>query len=164
MNTEELSQTYFECAYNRAYADLRGNLSLRTDHVYILLITFKLCSCYISGAFLYFGVAVRAASLVGLLSIEVNVCFGAGLHLRQDWVWKSLGIVDPVLGVSIDGHLRSLTLTAPFRTATAALSMAQAISALQTDLRFRRGSMNEDKTFGDNQASWKGASCICQSC
>lgn len=98
---EELSQAYFEYARDRAYADLSGNLSVGTVQAFILITVYMLCSCQINGAFLFFGVAVRAAHSVGLHRTEVNARFGPDLHRQRDRLWKSLRIVDLFLSTSM---------------------------------------------------------------
>ncbi|KAI9170763.1 Filamentous growth regulator [Paramyrothecium foliicola] len=95
------SQTYFEYACDRAYADLSASLSVGTVQVYILITIYMLCSCQINGAFLYFGIAVRAAHSVGLHRTEVNARFGTDLHRQRDRLWKSLRIVDLFLSTSM---------------------------------------------------------------
>ncbi|KAF4986959.1 hypothetical protein FDECE_15677 [Fusarium decemcellulare] len=101
MDNEELAQDYFEYARDRAYANLSGNLSVTTIQIFILITLYMLCSCQINGAFLFFGIAVRAAYSVGIHRTEVNARFGHEVHRQRDRLWKSLRVVDLFLSTSM---------------------------------------------------------------
>lgn len=94
----DTAQAYFEHARDRAYSDLSGNLGVATVQAFLLITVYMLCSCQINGAFLFFGVAARAAYSIGLHRTEVNARFGHGL---RDRLWKSLRVVDLFLSTSM---------------------------------------------------------------
>ncbi|KAH8900952.1 hypothetical protein GQ53DRAFT_604734, partial [Thozetella sp. PMI_491] len=98
---EEVAQSYFDHARNQALADLSGNLGVGTVQAFILITLYMLGACQINGAFLFFGIAVRAAYSVGLHRTEVNARFGAEMHRQRDSLWKSLRVVDLFLSTSM---------------------------------------------------------------
>lgn len=98
---EELAQLYFEYARDQALATLNGSLSIETVQAFILVTLYMLCACQINGAFLFFGIAVRAAYSIGLHRTEVNSRFGHETHRHRDNLWKSLRIVDLFLSTSM---------------------------------------------------------------
>lgn len=98
---EDLAQLYFEYARDQALATLNGNLSIETAQAFILVTLYMLCACQINGAFLFFGLAVRAAYSIGIHRTEVNSRFGSETHRQRDRLWKSLRIVDLFLSTSM---------------------------------------------------------------
>lgn len=98
---EDLAQLYFEYARDQALATLNGNLSIETVQAFILVTMYMLCACQINGAFLFFGIAVRAAYSIGIHRTEVNSRFGPETHRQRDRLWKSLRIVDLFLSTSM---------------------------------------------------------------
>ncbi|KAI5459074.1 hypothetical protein BGZ63DRAFT_406390 [Mariannaea sp. PMI_226] len=101
MDDEELAQDYFEYARDKAFTNLSGNLSVSTVQAFTLITLYMLCSCQINGAFLFFGIAVRAAYSVGIHRTEVNARFGPEAHRQRDRLWKSLRVVDLFLSASM---------------------------------------------------------------
>jgi hypothetical protein len=101
MDDEELAQDYFEYARDKAFTNLSGNLSVSTVQAFTLTTLYMLCSCQINGAFLFFGIAVRAAYSIGIHRTEVNARFGPDVHRQRDRLWKSLRIVDLFLSTSM---------------------------------------------------------------
>lgn len=99
--SEEAAQLYFEYARDQALANLNGNLSVDTVQAFILVTLYMLCACQINGAFLFFGIAVRAAYSIGVHRTEVNSRFGSETHRQRDRLWKSLRIVDLFLSTSM---------------------------------------------------------------
>lgn len=97
----ELAQEYFEYARGKAYEDLNGDLSVSTVQAFVLIAVYMLCSCQINGAFLFFGIAVRAAYSIGVHRTEVNARFGADGRVARDRLWKSLRVVDLCLSISM---------------------------------------------------------------
>lgn len=100
-NDEALAQEYFEHARSRAYVDMSGDLSAETVQAFVLITVYMLCSCQINGAFLFFGVAARAAYSIGVHRTEVNARFGEAVHRQRDNLWKSLRAVDLFLSTSM---------------------------------------------------------------
>ncbi|SPN99106.1 related to positive regulator of PUT (proline utilization) genes [Cephalotrichum gorgonifer] len=100
IDNEELAQEYFECARDRAYADL-GNPCLTTVQTFTLITLYMLCSCQINGAFMFFGIAFRAAHSIGIHRTEVNARFGNDIRRQRDRLWKSLRVVDLFLSTSM---------------------------------------------------------------
>lgn len=98
---EDLAQRYFEYARDQALANLNGSLGVETVQAFILVTMYMLCACQINGAFLFFGLAVRAAYSVGLHRTEVNSRFGHEAHRHRDRLWKSLRVVDLFLSTSM---------------------------------------------------------------
>ncbi|PSR92284.1 hypothetical protein BD289DRAFT_184313 [Coniella lustricola] len=98
---EDRAQMYFDYARDQALASLNGILSIETVQAFILVTIYMLCACQINGAFLFFGLAVRAAYSIGIHRTEVNARFGAEAHRQRDRIWKSLRIVDLFLSTSM---------------------------------------------------------------
>ncbi|KAH6609991.1 hypothetical protein Trco_000011 [Trichoderma cornu-damae] len=96
-----LSQQYFEYARDLAYTDLSDSLGVETVQAFILVTVYMLCSCQINGAFLFFGIAARAAYSIGLHRTEVNARFGQEIHRQRDKLWKSLRVLDLFLSSSM---------------------------------------------------------------
>ncbi|OAA50156.1 Fungal specific transcription factor [Beauveria brongniartii RCEF 3172] len=94
MDDEALAQEYFEYAKNQAYIDMSADLSAETVQSFVLITMYMLCSCQINGAFLFFGIAARAAYSIGVHRTEVNARFGQAIHRQRDNLWKSLRAVD----------------------------------------------------------------------
>ncbi|KND91042.1 putative transcriptional regulatory protein [Tolypocladium ophioglossoides CBS 100239] len=101
VDDEALSRAYFEYARDRAYGTLGGSLGVGTVQAFALVTVYMLCSCQINGAFLFFGIAVRAAYSLGVHRTEVNARFGPAAHRQRDRLWKSLRVVDLFLSVSM---------------------------------------------------------------
>ncbi|KAJ9133306.1 positive regulator of put (proline utilization) [Pleurostoma richardsiae] len=98
---ESAAQAYFNYAREKALSQLSGDLSVSTVHAFVLMTLYMLCSCQINGAFLFFGLAVRAAYSIGVHRTEVNSRFGPTTHRQRDRLWKSLRIVDLFLSTSM---------------------------------------------------------------
>ena len=101
LENPEVAQIYFEHARAKAYEGLLGDLGVETIQVFVLVTVYMLCSCQINGAFLFFGLAVRAAYSIGLHRTEVNARFGQDVHCQRDRLWKSLRVVDLYLSTSM---------------------------------------------------------------
>lgn len=101
MDDEALAQEYFEYARSQAYIDMSGDLSAETVQTFLLITVYMLCSCQINGAFLFFGIAARAAYSIGVHRTEVNSRFGQAVHRQRDNLWKSLRVVDLFLSTSM---------------------------------------------------------------
>ncbi|KAH8174716.1 fungal specific transcription factor domain-containing protein [Sarocladium implicatum] len=95
------AEEYFEYSLSRALTGLSSTLSVATVQAFALITMYMLCTCQINGAFLYFGIAVRAAYTVGIHRSEVNSRFGPEIHAQRDRLWKSLRIVDLYLSTSM---------------------------------------------------------------
>ncbi|KAK3690075.1 hypothetical protein B0T22DRAFT_374852 [Podospora appendiculata] len=98
---ESVAQMYFDYARDLAFANLSGNLSVGSVQAFLLITLYMLSSCQISGAFLFFGIAVRAAYSIGIHRTEVNSRFGPEIHRQRDRIWKSLRVVDLFLSTSM---------------------------------------------------------------
>ncbi|KAJ4394883.1 hypothetical protein N0V93_004103 [Gnomoniopsis smithogilvyi] len=98
---EDLAQQYFEYARDQALSTLNGSLGTQTVKAFILITLYMLCACQINGAFLFFGIAVRAAYSIGIHRTEVNQRFGDEQRHHRDNLWKSLRIVDLFLSTSM---------------------------------------------------------------
>ncbi|CAM1504547.1 Fc.00g021380.m01.CDS01 [Cosmosporella sp. VM-42] len=101
MDNQDVAQDYFEYARDRALVNLSGNLSVGTVQAFLLVTVYMLCSCQINGAFLFFGIAVRAAYSIGIHRTEVNARFGLEVGRQRDRLWKSLRVVDLFLSTSM---------------------------------------------------------------
>lgn len=98
---EDLAQLYFEYGRDQALSTLNGSLGIQTVKAFILVTLYMLCACQINGAFLFFGIAVRAAYSIGIHRTEVNQRFGEEQHRQRDRLWKSLRVVDLFLSTSM---------------------------------------------------------------
>lgn len=114
---EDRTQLYFDYARDQALASLNGSLSIETVQAFILVTIYMLCACQINGAFLFFGLAVRAAYSIGMHRTEVNSRFGAEVHHQRDRIWKSLRIVDLFLSTSMGRPpcVSDVDCTVPYR-------------------------------------------------
>ncbi len=98
---ELLAQQYFDYARNLAFASLGGNLGVASVQVFILITFYSLGACQINGAFLFFGIAARAAYSIGIHRTAVNARFGPKVHRQRDRLWKSLRVLDLFLSTSM---------------------------------------------------------------
>lgn len=96
-----LSQEYFEYAQSEAYTTLGGSLSMETVQIFLLITVYLLCSCRVHSAFLFIGIASRAALSIGIHRTQVNAQFGPDIHRQRDRLWKSIRAVDLFLSISI---------------------------------------------------------------
>lgn len=112
-----LSQSYFDFARDRALANVGGNMSIATVQAFLLITLYSLCACQINGAFLFLGLAVRAAYSIGIHRTEVNSRFGPEMRRRRDRMWKSLRVVDLFLSTSMGRPpaTSDLDCTVPYR-------------------------------------------------
>lgn len=120
-DNDALSQQYFEYARDLAYTDLSDSLGVETVQAFILVTVYMLCSCQINGAFLFFGIAARAAYSIGLHRTEVNARFGQEIHRQRDRLWKSLRVLDLFLSSSLGRppSTSDVDCTVPYRTVDA---------------------------------------------
>ncbi|KAM7218848.1 hypothetical protein V8F06_005728 [Rhypophila decipiens] len=98
------SQLYFEYARTLAFADLSGNFgigSLQGVQVHILIAIYMLFSHQTNGAFLFFGIAARAAYSIGIHRTEINARFGERIKRLREKIWRSLRVVDLFLSTSM---------------------------------------------------------------
>ncbi|KAM0262779.1 hypothetical protein ACHAQJ_001573 [Trichoderma viride] len=118
---DALSQQYFEYARDLAYTDLSDSLGVETVQAFILVTIYMLCSCQINGAFLFFGIAARAAYSIGLHRTEVNARFGQEIHRQRDRLWKSLRVLDLFLSSSMGRppSTSDVDCTVPYRAVDA---------------------------------------------
>ncbi|EFQ36686.1 fungal specific transcription factor domain-containing protein [Colletotrichum graminicola M1.001] len=98
---EDRASSYFEFARNIALTNLSGNINIPTIQSFILVTLYMLGSCQMNGAFLFFGIAVRAAYSVGIHRTEINSRFGPEVHRQRDRLWKSLRVLDLFLSTSM---------------------------------------------------------------
>ncbi|KAK4664313.1 uncharacterized protein QC763_504360 [Podospora pseudopauciseta] len=98
---EGTGQQYFDYARNVALASLGGNLGVASVQVFILITLYSLGACQINAAFLFFGLAARAALSIGVHRTAVNARFGPDIHRQRDRLWKSLRVVDLFLSTSM---------------------------------------------------------------
>ncbi|KAK0716642.1 hypothetical protein B0T21DRAFT_65017 [Apiosordaria backusii] len=95
------AQQYFDYARDVAFASLGGNLGVASVQVFILITLYSLGACQINAAFLFFGLAARAALSIGVHRTAVNARFGPEIHRQRDRLWKSLRVVDLFLSTSM---------------------------------------------------------------
>ncbi|KAK5659207.1 hypothetical protein OQA88_1298 [Cercophora sp. LCS_1] len=98
---EGVAQVYFDFAKDIAFASLGGNLGIGSVQAFILITLYMLGACQINGAFLFFGIAVRAGFSIGVHRTAVNSRFGPEAHRQRDRLWKSLRVVDLFLSTSM---------------------------------------------------------------
>lgn len=98
---DDLAQLYFAYGRDQALSTLNGSLGIETVRAFILVTLYMLCACQINGAFLFFGIAARAAYSIGIHRTEVNARFGVEAHAQRDRLWKSLRVVDLFLSTSM---------------------------------------------------------------
>ncbi|KAI1087930.1 IDO-domain-containing protein [Rostrohypoxylon terebratum] len=98
---EKSAAHFFQYARTLALSCLGGDLGTETVQAFALVTLYMLRACQINGAFLFFGIAARAAYSIGLHRTEVNSRFGPELHIRRDRLWKSLRVLDLFLSISM---------------------------------------------------------------
>ncbi|KAK4129892.1 hypothetical protein BT67DRAFT_252809 [Trichocladium antarcticum] len=98
---EATAQLYFDYARQLAFASLSANLGVASVQVFILISFYSLGACQINAAFLFFGIAARAAYSIGIHRTAVNARFGPAIHRQRDRLWKSLRVVDLFLSTSM---------------------------------------------------------------
>ncbi|KAI1307507.1 fungal-specific transcription factor domain-containing protein [Xylaria venustula] len=98
---EQTATTYFLRGKHLALSTLAGNLSVGTVQSFLLTTVYMLRSCQINAAFLFFGIAARAAYAIGLHRTEINSRFGSEIHIRRDRLWKSMRVLDLYLSISM---------------------------------------------------------------
>ncbi|KAI0384403.1 hypothetical protein F5Y04DRAFT_293308 [Hypomontagnella monticulosa] len=101
-SAEKLSSAeYFQYAKTLALSCLGGDLGIETVQAFALATLYMLRACQINGAYLFFGIAARAAYSIGLHRTEVNSRFGSEIHNQRDRLWKSLRVLDLFLSISM---------------------------------------------------------------
>ncbi|KAL2133103.1 hypothetical protein VTI74DRAFT_2934 [Chaetomium olivicolor] len=98
---EDTAQRYFDYARNLAFGRLSGNVEVASVQVFILITFYSLGACQINPAFLFFGIAARAAFSIGIHRTAVNARFGPEIHRQRDRLWKSLRVLDLFLSTSM---------------------------------------------------------------
>ncbi|KAI0532472.1 fungal-specific transcription factor domain-containing protein [Xylaria digitata] len=98
---EQIATAYFLRGKHLALSALVGNLSVGTVQSFLLTTIYMLRSCQINAAFLFFGIAARAAYAIGLHRTEINSRFGPEVHIRRDRLWKSIRVLDLYLSISM---------------------------------------------------------------
>ncbi|KAL2176513.1 uncharacterized protein P884DRAFT_202844 [Thermothelomyces heterothallicus CBS 202.75] len=98
---EHTARLYFEYARNLAFTSLSGNVGVASVQAFILVTFYSLGACQINGAFLFFGIAARAAYSIGIHRTTVNARFGPDVHHLRDRLWKSLRVLDLFLSTSM---------------------------------------------------------------
>ncbi|KAK4162407.1 hypothetical protein QBC43DRAFT_291021 [Cladorrhinum sp. PSN259] len=97
-------QEYFDYARDMAFSSLNngmGDLGVASVQAFILITLYSLAACQINAAFLFFGIAARAAYSIGIHRTAVNARFGEEVGPRRDKLWKSLRVVDLYLSTSM---------------------------------------------------------------
>ncbi|KAI1077431.1 hypothetical protein F5B20DRAFT_260179 [Whalleya microplaca] len=114
---DESATEYFQYAKNLALRGLGGNLGIGTIQAFTLVTLYMLRACQANGAFLYFGIAARAAYSIGVHRTEINSRFGADVHNQRDRLWKSLRTLDLFLSISMGRPpaMSDVDCTVPFR-------------------------------------------------
>ncbi|KAH6692183.1 fungal-specific transcription factor domain-containing protein [Plectosphaerella plurivora] len=98
---EDLAAACFDYARHLALMQLSGNLTVTTIQAFVLITLYMLASCQTNGAFLFFGIAVRAAYSIGIHRTEINARFGGEIQRQRDRLWKSLRVLDLFLSTSM---------------------------------------------------------------
>ncbi|KAF2771096.1 hypothetical protein EJ03DRAFT_359405 [Teratosphaeria nubilosa] len=95
------AQDYFEYAKSQALYGLGGDLSIETVQAFILITLYLLKACQTNAAFVFLGIAARAAYAVGIHRTEANAMFGEAMGRQRGQIWKSLRAVDLFLSTSM---------------------------------------------------------------
>ncbi|KAK3291942.1 uncharacterized protein B0H64DRAFT_420152 [Chaetomium fimeti] len=75
---EHTAQLYFDYARSVAFASLSANVGVASVQVFILITIYSLGACQLNGAFLFFGIAARAAYSIGIHRTAVNASTSMG--------------------------------------------------------------------------------------
>ncbi|KAI1645806.1 fungal-specific transcription factor domain-containing protein [Daldinia loculata] len=115
---EESATRSFQYAKTLALSCLGGDLGIETVQAFALVTIYMLRACQINGAYLFFGIAARAAYSIGLHRTEVNTRFGSNTHTQRDRLWKSLRVLDLFLSISMGRppSMSDVDCTVPCRT------------------------------------------------
>ncbi|KAI1463729.1 IDO-domain-containing protein [Daldinia caldariorum] len=115
---EESAAELFQHAKTLALSSLGGDLGIETVQAFALITIYMLRACQINGAYLFFGIAARAAYSIGLHRTEVNTRFGSNMHSQRDRLWKSLRVLDLFLSISMGRppSMSDIDCTVPCRT------------------------------------------------
>ncbi|KAI0119809.1 fungal-specific transcription factor domain-containing protein [Daldinia grandis] len=115
---EESAARAFQYAKTLALSCLGGDLGIETVQAFALVTIYMLRACQINGAYLFFGIAARAAYSIGLHRTEVNTRFGSNTHIQRDRLWKSLRVLDLFLSISMGRppSMSDVDCTVPCRT------------------------------------------------
>ncbi|KAI5867390.1 hypothetical protein GGS23DRAFT_548178 [Durotheca rogersii] len=115
---EESAAQYFGYAKSLALSRLGGDLSIETVQAFALITFYMLRACQINGAFIFFGIAARAAYSIGLHRTEVNSRFEVNVHAQRDRLWKSLRVLDLFLSISMGRppSMSDVDFTVPYQS------------------------------------------------
>jgi hypothetical protein len=98
---ESTAELYFDYARQLAFASLSGDLGVSSVQAFMLISFYSLGACQINAAFLFFGIAARAAYSIGIHRTAVNARFDPEIHRQRDRLWKSLRVLDLFLSTSM---------------------------------------------------------------
>ncbi|KAK6008118.1 hypothetical protein QM012_000021 [Aureobasidium pullulans] len=105
-NDLQIAAKYFAMAQKAAFESMLQDPSINMVRIFLLMAFYMLGACQRNAAFMYIGVASKAASALGLHVAPRHCCFDEEDQDRRSRTWKSLCILD-LLVTSILGRLSS---------------------------------------------------------
>ncbi|KAG9520784.1 hypothetical protein KCV07_g4155, partial [Aureobasidium melanogenum] len=102
----QIAAKYFATAQKAAFEGMLQDPSINMVRIFLLMAFYMLGACQRNAAFMYIGVASKAASALGLHVAPRHRCFDEEDQDRRSRTWKSLCILD-LLVTSILGRLSS---------------------------------------------------------
>ncbi|KAH6847140.1 hypothetical protein B0I37DRAFT_309962 [Chaetomium sp. MPI-CAGE-AT-0009] len=99
---EHTAQLYFDYARSVAFASLSANVGVASVQVFILITIYSLGACQLNGAFLFFGIAARAAYSIGIHRTAVN----ASTSMGRPPATSDVDCTVPCRAQDDDGHER----------------------------------------------------------
>ncbi|KAG9943610.1 hypothetical protein KCU85_g8549, partial [Aureobasidium melanogenum] len=102
----QIAAKYFAMAQKAAFEGMLQDPSINMVRIFLLMAFYMLGACQRNAAFMYIGVASKAASALGLHVAPRHRCFDEEDQDRRSRTWKSLCILD-LLVTSILGRLSS---------------------------------------------------------
>lgn len=95
------AEIYFSRGRSLANASFLDHPSLSTVQSYVLIAFYLLTVCRRNGAFVLFGVAVRAAHALGIHRRDVSKLFDGEERRLRERLWKSLRVLDMFMSASL---------------------------------------------------------------
>lgn len=95
------AEIYFNRGRSLANASFMDHPSLSTVQSYVLIAFYLLTVCRRNGAFVLFGIAVRAAHALGIHRRDVSKLFDGQERKLRERLWKSLRVLDLFMSASL---------------------------------------------------------------
>ena len=98
---DEMAEKYFNYGRYLTICGATVEPSISTIQAYILLTMYLLGASRRNAAFMYLGIAVRAAYALGIHRSDINAAFDPNEYVPRERLWKVLRILDLFLSTSL---------------------------------------------------------------